>query len=151
MTEARKRQGAIVLAWLSAFVMVFGMAWGLGDIAAARDGERTLIRGGVVRLGPGWYLHENGRHEPVGIERLELVNGCQLHVVLAAEEHDRIITAIADEDAELSGLRVQAGIHGGARSAVVQLWRDGEQVCVDDPMFEGERADVWLMFAVRRG
>jgi len=55
--------------------------------------------GGVVRVGPDWALHQDARHEPVGIKRLTLLDGCDLRVVLASPPGSQIVSALALADA----------------------------------------------------
>jgi hypothetical protein len=108
--------------------------------------ERVSIKAAIVRLGSDLYVHDDGGHAPLGIARLLVTDACDLRVVLRGAPEDRISTWVADEDAQLARFDILAGISGGASSATVVLWHDGEHVCVTDPMFDAANADVGLLF-----
>lgn len=116
--------------------------------AQAAVPDRYAFRGGIVRLGSAPELHDDAGHAPLGITRVYVTADCDLRIVLRDQPGDRIITQEAEEDSALLALGIEAGIDGGATSATVSLWRDGEHVCADDPIFADAHADVRLAFHV---
>lgn len=114
--------------------------------------DRIVVRGGVIRIGPSIYVHDNDTHASVGIERLAWApNHCDLVIYTdAVDQTDEIVAAIAEEDESISRLGIQAGISGGGAKATVFLYRyNGEHVCANDKRF-GTVSNLWVQLTYLR-
>jgi len=108
--------------------------------------DRITVRGGVIRIGPRIYVHDNPTHASVGIERLGWAsNHCDIIVYTdAVDATDEIVAAIAEEDESISKLGIQAGVSGGGAQARIFLYTyNGTHVCANDKRF-GTVSNVWL-------
>jgi hypothetical protein len=110
--------------------------------------DRVVHKEGVLRIGPGFYFHDDAKHAVLGIEGISLLNGCDLRVALRDKPGDQILSAIAEEDAEMASLGITAGFYGGASSATMEMYRNGNKLCVNDPFLSDKNADVWIRFDV---
>lgn len=119
-----------------------------GSATIAGWQERMVDKGGIIRIGSDIFLHSDGGHQPVGITNMYIVNGCDLRIVLNAKAGDKIVVWNAEEDAHLSSLGVQAGLYGAANSSTLELWKDGDKICIDDPWLDSVNADVAVWFKV---
>lgn len=139
-----RRAGALILALV--------LATGGSAIAVAkrtftpldsRDTAPQIIhKGGVIRLGPEVYIHENETHASVGFTALR-TEDCGIVVTLDYTPGSKVIAAVVDEDERVSQLGVQAGISGGNTQARIELWRDGVRVCPGWSQF-GNNGNLWV-------
>jgi hypothetical protein len=116
---------------------------------------RIAHYGGVVRLGPDWGLHNDGGHQPIGIQGMRLVNGCDLRISFTSPKGSQIVSAVATADAQLATMGVIPGMYGASQSATVELHHEvdprvwpasgsSDKLCADAQVFAGRHADVWL-------
>jgi hypothetical protein len=112
--------------------------------------DRIVTRGGVIRIGPSIYLHDNSTHASVGIRKLTTEN-CNLVIWtdVADETVEQVISANAEEDETMSRLQVQAGISGGGKKATVYLYRNGTRMCANDSRF-GSVSNLWITLTYLR-
>ena len=131
------------------FLLLQGIIWTtLTAYAIAQDqpaiqNGQTIVRGGVIRLGDAVYALDNSTHAVVGITAVTLVNNCSLRLTTDWQSGERIMSAIVDEDETVSRLGVQAGISGGGQYANIYLYKDGHQICANDPIF-GTVGNLWV-------
>lgn len=110
---------------------------------SAEAQSSVIVRTGIIRLGTKVYLHTNPTHGSIGITSLTLVNGCRLRLTFDGKPGEKILAAIVEEDETVSKLDVQAGFSGNVTSANIYLYRNGREVCADDPMFRAV-SNLWL-------
>lgn len=153
MTSSANARVRLISAVGLLVLLAAAIAAGARSADSANTGyqDRLVHQGGVVRLGTDWFLHDDGGHQPVGITSLYLTNeGCDLRVVLNNPDGSQIVTTSVDEDAQSGELNITAGVSGGSQAATVRMFRNGEHICIDDPIFDGRLMDLWLYFLVLR-
>ena len=125
------------------FFWVTMTAYALTRAQSAEQNGNVITRGGVIRLGTSVYALDNSTHAVVGITDITLLNNCTLRLTTDWVAPEKIMSAIVDEDETVSRLGVQAGISGGGQYATVYLYKNGQQVCANDPMF-GTVGNLWV-------
>lgn len=140
-------QRLLIAGALSALVLVPIAAQSLTATEAAQGD--VITRGGVVRIGPKTYLHENTSHASIGITSVRVIH-CELVVRVDIAPDEKIVAAIATEDETMSRLDVQAGLSGGGPVSNISFWRKGKKVCATSKIF-GTTSNVWLSFTYLKG
>ena len=143
--SARRRGRRI--ATLAVVLALFGTG---GAFAAKRftsydegDGEMVWT-GGVLRVGPSWYIHTNDTHAAVNIEGMSIDADGDLVVRVSGAR--KIVACIAEEDETISRLGIQVGCSGGQPTAILQFWKDGDKVRADSSIL-GSNSNIWFLTA----
>jgi hypothetical protein len=136
---------------LQAFLLIVGVvvatmagSAGYAALVSTPTSEAHLaIMGGVVRLGPSLNLHTNTAHGSVGFTDMRLRSKCYLRITVDSTPAERIVSAIAEEDEDVSRMGIEAGISGGAGSIDIYLYKNGHAVCANSKTFDST-ANIWI-------